>query len=360
MTQRKYAISAAIRLLEGERTRGFREAAHRMLFPRAYGFTGASDEQVGLVFQRALIAQALLDAQTAGFDVDLEGVASDVEFLLAAKCRDLPGGWRYFPDLPELPPDADDLAEVLRLLVATGHQEIAMHCDPAIRLALADQHTHAGGFRTWVLDPGDDGERNRAVRAAIDTQWGDTVDVEVVANLLHALAVYDAARYCVEVGSGVRYVASQQSESGAWPSTWYHGDYYGTFVCVRFLAVAAPDHEALHRVPPLLFDSQHEDGGFGHGVSTANDTSLALLVATILAKRADKPFAAALDRAVEYLIGCQSADGAWPATDFIRMDTSRVRTLTGEGKPTIVSHQSLTLTSALCLKALVAAHRWER
>jgi hypothetical protein len=45
-----------------------------MTFPRAAGFSG--DEQVGSVFQRALIAEALIEASVAGFQVDWAGIHS--------------------------------------------------------------------------------------------------------------------------------------------------------------------------------------------------------------------------------------------------------------------------------------------
>jgi squalene-hopene/tetraprenyl-beta-curcumene cyclase len=357
MTRLKRAIDSTIQFLEGQRRQGFSEACHRMLFPRAAGFGGDCDERVGLVLQRALIAEALLDAGDAGFQIDRNGLSEDIQSLAALKCQDVAGGWRYFPTLPELPPDADDLGAILRLFVRARHPDIAKICDYALHLVLAQRSASSGGFSTWIVDYSDRSEITLAMRRAIESQWGDGIDVEVVANLLHALVLYDATRFRNEIAKGADYVASRQQSTGAWRSTWYHGDFYGTLVCARFLAAVAPTHEGLGRVASMLVSTQGDDGGWGKPASTPTDTALALLTAELLRTKFQQSLQFACARAREYLLGYQAIDGHWPANDFIKMDTNRVRTLAGVDQPRILSYRSVTVTSALCLQALSAVEK---
>lgn len=339
-------IKSAIAALERERKAGYPEATHRMIFPRAAGFSGESDEQAGCVFQRALIAEALLESAAAGFHIDWNGIDEDVEELVALRCTDVAGGWRYFPGLPELPPDADDLAIILRLLVRVGHPHVAALCDPPLRLLLEQERP----LPTWIVD---DEDTSLAMRRAIETQWGAGADVEVVANILHAMASYDEPRFRDELKQGLDYVVGQQDPSGTWRSTWYHGELYGTFACARLLAATAPDHYALRRVGSALTSSQRADGGWGSPASTPTDTALAMLSLALSAGTAS----ASCDRGVAYLIARQDPDGRWPADPFIKMDTNRVQTLAGTGQPRIVSFKSSTVTTALCLQALCATRK---
>jgi squalene-hopene/tetraprenyl-beta-curcumene cyclase len=348
------AVITTIALLEGQRALGFPEASHRMLFPRAAGFGGESDEHVGSVFQRALIAEALLTTNIAGFHINWDGIDEDVRQLVALKCQDVAGGWRYFPGLPELPPDADDLAVILRLLVRARHSAIADLCDDPLRLLFTQHRRPSGGFGTWIVDLEDSSETTGIMRRAIEILWGDGVDVEVVANLLHALVVYDPTRFRGEIAEGVRYVVAEQQPTGAWHSSWYHGDFYGTFVCTRFLAATVPNHYALLPVAQMLGATQANDGGWGQPASTPTDTALALLTAA-LPSHATAELGSLRDRAVAYLLARQAQDGHWPAHDFIQMDTNRVRTMAGDGQPRIMSYKSETVTSALCVQALCAA-----
>jgi squalene-hopene/tetraprenyl-beta-curcumene cyclase len=355
MTPLDRAAAGAIRYLEEERARGFAEAAHRMLFPRAAGFSGASEEQVGLVFPRAMIAEALLEAGEAGFSVSARGIAEDVEWLVARKCRHVPGGWRYFPDLPELPPDADDLAVILRLLVRTGHRRTRALCEDPLRLLLAQQDS-SGAFGTWIVDPSDASEAAGVMRRAIAMHWGSSTDVEVIANLLYSLHLYDDSRFRTAIERGVAYVVTRQRPNGAWESTWYHSEYYGAFVCARLLAAVAPGHDALTRVAAMLQASQAGDGGWGRPASLPTDTALGVLTLAGLAERLPT-MAPALDRAVAFLLARQAPEGQWPADDFIRMDTSRATPAPASEPRRILSYGSKTVTSALCLQALSAAHR---
>jgi squalene-hopene/tetraprenyl-beta-curcumene cyclase len=350
------AVERAIRVLESARNRGFDEAAHRMSFPRAAGFTGQADERIGLVFQRALIAEALLDAALAGFTVDWSGIDEDAAWLVDQRTPGMPGGWRYFPTLAELPPDADDLAVILRVLARAGRSDVGELCDPSIELIASRLMSPAGGFPTWIIDPRDRGEVANLMRTAVAVHWGTGVDVEVVANLAYSVLAYHlvaADRFTAAAG----YVASRQEPSGGWRSSWYHSPLWATWACVRLLAHQNPRHPALAHAAAFLTQSQAADGGWGPVENRVVDTALGLSAVSSLAagRPGLKPI---VDRASASLARLQHADGTWPAGRLIAMDTNRVATLAGRGEPRIVSYGSRTVTTALCLQALSLTRRW--
>ncbi len=348
------AIRRTICWLEDQRADRYPEATHRMYFPRALGFTGSSDLHEGWVFQRALICDAFLQAAASGFEVDWSGVQSDIDALVDARCRKVPGGWKYFPDLPELPPDADDLAAILQVLIRSGADSTAALSDDPIRLLFEQNSAADGSFSTWIVDRTDRGEITRAMLDAIETHWGDSADVEVVANLLYALTLYDAGRFAAEIERGIEYVSGRQEADGSWRSSWYCGPYNGTCACARAIGAALPQHHTLPKAVRYLETTQRDDGGWGFPESNATDTSLALMtLACLRGSTAVNP--ASCQRALDYLVAHQSPQGTWPASPFIQMDTNRTLTLRGEGQPRIITYGSQTIASALCLKALSIA-----
>src|SRR5438874_1446790 len=107
----------ALDVLLDQWRRGFDEVRHVMVFPRRLGFIARNSTHVGDLFQRALIADVLAEADrvlSCGLQVQID---SEIGYVLESRQRDRIGGWSYFPDLRELPPDADDLAQVMQLLL---------------------------------------------------------------------------------------------------------------------------------------------------------------------------------------------------------------------------------------------------
>ncbi|MGH2386614.1 MAG: hypothetical protein ACRDIE_00310 [Chloroflexota bacterium] len=346
------AARSAISYLEGERPSGYAEASHRMIFPRAAGFTGERDEHEGRVFHTALICDGLLQAAATGYCVNWDGIESDITWLIGMKSRDVRGGWKYFPSLPELPPDADDLGQILQVLVKSGCRRVAELCDDAIALLLGPRSRDDGSLDTWILDRGATDPAARKMLEAIETKWGGRPDHEVMANLLYGLHLYDSNRFWPRIVSGVGYLVKGQEREGCWTSSWYCGKFYGTYVCTRIVRTTEPAHDVLPKVGQFLLAARNTDGGWGEPVSNPSDTALGLL--TVAQLRAGAVFDPALiQRAVEVLVGQQAGDGRWHGTKFIQMDTNRA--LTSESKPAIITYRSDTVTSALCLQALCAA-----
>ncbi|WP_437601285.1 hypothetical protein [Sorangium sp. So ce590] len=320
----------------------FAESKHVMSFPRAQGFRGPADEQVGDVFARALIADALQDDDAEAHAPLIVGA---IEHLLDRRRRDEVGGWSYFPDLIELPADADDLAQVMLVLLRGGRRDlVAQYCEAplAALLALASDE---GFLPTWIVpDPPRTAEQ--ALQAEwVRLAWGSTADPEVIANLLHALVLYDPDRFGAIVVAGANWLAAEQRADGSWRSTWYHGPYYATWQAVRLIAGIVPHHPCVARARAFLLESRLGAGGWGLGPeSDPLSTAFALLALT--ASRAPLPARVAQAG----LAALAPVGGAWPATPFIRMPLGR----TGGGPVQVLSHGSRTVTALFALKAALA------
>lgn len=350
--QRVETIRRTISFLEGQRSVAYPELVHRMAFPSKGGFGGPLEQHKGLVFQLALICDALIHAKQAGLVVDAIGLARDIQTLVEARCRDVQGGWKYFPTLRELPPDADDLGQILQVLVQSGWSKVSELCDPAIEL-LFEQGSHSeGSLETWIVDRDDPSSHTQAMLDAIATHWGSGPDVEVMANMLYGLYLYDASRFRVRIEKGLEVVTTMQQAGGHWISTWYTGLFYGTYVCTRLIGAVKPSHPALARVAGFLKSSQTKAGGWGVGTGNPTDTALGLLTLTALVEAEAHMDPVVADRAVAFLEKRQLGDGRWEATPFIQMDTNRALSSIGLAQPRIITYSSSTLTSALCLKAL--------
>ena len=326
--------------------RGFGEARHLMNFSWDQGFSGASEVQAGDVYQRSLLAEALSEAAClAGSDLE-PAVAHEIGYLLGRAQSQQPGGWSYFPELPELPADADDLAQMIRLLCMSGRRDlVASRCEPPLAALLQTGVHPDGSIETWIL-PAQLQLRSQQRQAQfVELAWGTGPDPEVMANLLHALQVYDAARFAGTVERGLDFIERAQADDGSWSSTWYHGPFYGVFVATRALAAARPSSAALARAIEFLRKSQLPDGGWGlDGSSDALSTSLALLaLAPDDVERATS--------ALRWLEAARGEDG-WRGCPFIQMNVNRA----SGGPISTVFYSSRTITTAFVLRAALAWH----
>ncbi len=345
------AARRAVEALEGERASGFQRSTHCMRFPRSVGFKATTELQEGRVFQTALIATSLVFATRGGFEVDWDGILADIDYLANCRFREGRGGWRYFPNLPELPPDADDLAQILQLLLLSGLDVVDELCKSAVDLLLSGQRPD-GSFDTWIVDPLLPAQAKLTFQQAIDVWWGAGPDPEVMANVLYALALWGRWEYEEHMAAAASYLAGQQMPDGSWTSTWYSGPFYGSWVCARAVRSVLPQHHTLGSVARFIAASQQPDGGWGSDVS--DPTSTAQAVNCAVAVHDLLPDAeTVLRRATEYLLREQDDDGIWRGNAFIKMELSRANCGMTSHRPTI-TYQSAALTTALALQALSA------
>ncbi|MEB3311171.1 MAG: hypothetical protein VKJ02_13155 [Snowella sp.] len=349
-------LEKSLQFLAVQGQQGFAEAAHRMLFPQTQGFTSPQEEHQGDIFARALIADTLWDLREHFGEVWQPLIEQETNYLLSGQRQTGVGGWGYFPHLPELPPDADDLAQIMQVLLRSQRQdEVKNTCELPLAVLLKDNYYPDGSFETWIIP-----KNNRTPEQQLQDEWarlawGTGPDPDVMANLLYALVLYDVERFSQVIEKGVTYLENQQKADGSWQSSWYHGPFYGTYVCLRLLALVRPLSPSLARGVNFLVGSQREDSGWGiEAVTDPLSTALALLGLAFAYPEGKtlihKDF---IFQALSYLQECQQSDQSWPSCRFIRMELGRA---SGNIRA-ILFYGSRTITTAFVIKALLA---WQR
>ncbi len=305
---------------------------------------------IGATFPLSLIASAL--DRAAPSDPEVQAVVARlVEALVGFGDED---GWRYFTICPDIPPDADDLAQVVAILAERRHPQAAMLlAGPLRRLARNAQGT--GRYRTWLVDTPEEA-------AQADFTWAagrDPVHPEVVANVLYALWRLDREAWRDDILAGARWLLTRQ-QAGLWASYWYYGHGYGTHLVLRLLAAVAetwpgevaglPDAQAAAR--ESLLAAQEALGGWKvaqaplgllelgeaweSGPERALETALCLSALTYLP--VDDTVRMAQERAIAYLASIQEPDGGFAAEPYY-FTMGRI------------PHQSRCLTAAAVLSA---------
>jgi squalene-hopene/tetraprenyl-beta-curcumene cyclase len=334
--------AAAAMLLDQQRT-GYPEAIHWMSVPRLDEDQVRLETHPGTVFQRAVVLDSLLDGYAAGLEVPAGVLAREALLILQDKRQDVRGGWSYLPGVPELPPDADDLAMVLQVLLRCGGQPLAAACHQALDLVLAAA-ARGEALTTWILDPGEAPHRNVLFRRYIELTQAGGVHPDVVANLLYAASLHATQIARQRAASAIAYLESAQDDDGSWHSRWYWGRHYGTYRAVLALTALAPDSPGLGRARDYLVSGQNADGGWGAG--GRSDPLSTAFAALALAALAQPGTGRCLRPALEYLVAAQQPDGSWPGCPFIAFP--RV------GGPGDHIYRSSTITTSFCLKAILA------
>jgi squalene-hopene/tetraprenyl-beta-curcumene cyclase len=343
---------AAVNFLLAQAANGFSETRHWMRFPRSQGFSSQDEVHAGDVFQRAVIIDALLDAKAElGLDLD-KLISAEIDYLLSCRRPAKLGAWSYFPDLPELPADADTLGQMIRILARTGRSsDLGTACKPALAILLSDGINEDGSIDTWIL-PRRPESHQRIQAHFVRTAWGTGADCEVMANLLDALLVWEPFRYNQISLNAVRYIEAQQQPAGSWLSTWYYGPFYGTYACSRLVRRLHLGSTTMQKAEVFLHQTQAEDGGWGVGPgSDPLSTGLALLgLANVEAGEPAENQIATVTRSLDFLASSMHGDRAWIGAPFIKMPVNRPG---GLGGPEITFGSS-TITAAYCLKATLA------
>jgi squalene cyclase len=166
---------------------------------------------------------------------------------------------------------------------------------------------------------------------------------------MYALHRYNPTQYALFVKGGVELISRQITTRGSWTSTWYSGEYYGTYICTRLIAAVDPAHPLLPRIAEFLLATQRDDGGWGPDRSNVNDTAFALL--TLHALNFDKT-SRAMTTGRRFLIDRQRVDGSWQGVNFIRMDPFRTQPARAGSRKNELHYRSDVISSCFCLQAL--------
>jgi squalene-hopene/tetraprenyl-beta-curcumene cyclase len=348
---RRRSMEAACSFLLEQAERDFEETRHTMVFPHVAGFTGESEQQSSETFSRSVLARVLSDiGSSEGIKHPLfcslpDIIEREAERVAAARLPDREGGWSYFPDLPELPPDVDSLAAAALLFTRASPQHVHL-CARPIELVINTLREN-GGIRTWIFSPNDPHPARQSMERGVELYWGDTVDVEVCAHFYLALLAVDRRRYEGLARRGATFILSTQNENGTWDATWYWGLAYPTGLCLELLQSLGERDESTRKAVDFFKNSQNSDGGWGWSgrASLPLETALA---ATLLS-RSDVDSPEEVSRgAIGFLLANQLSDGSWEGSPWIKMEVGRAH---GTATHTL-SYRSTTLTTAMCLRAL--------
>ncbi len=348
------AISRAKQYILVEAEKHFPEVCHTMYFPRQAGFTSENEEHSSDVFARAVLAGILLDIiELEDRDVQFKATLSDIvqreaRYVAKAKLKDKKGGWSYFPDLPELPPDLDSLSAVL-LLFARAAPEYLYLCQEPVDLFIRNVMPD-GSLETWMTVPDDNPVQRELMLHGIKRYWGSDIDTGVCAHFYRALLNYDYKLFTRTISKGTEFIISKQQPGGNWESTWYWGHAYATGLCLRLLWETSSGEAAISRAMEYFQMSQWEDGGWGILETVPLDTALATWILCLTGVGQYLP---AIERGTRYLLERQAQDGHWEPSPWIKMDVGRAN---GHITHTL-TYSSITMATAFCFRALLIAHR---
>jgi squalene-hopene/tetraprenyl-beta-curcumene cyclase len=247
----------------------------------------------------------------------------------------------------------------MQVLLRLDHTaELVKFCETPLKFLLEDCAYPDGSFETWIIPQNQRTPEQENQAKWAKEAWGTGPDTDVIANLVYALWLYDSQRFSDQIKQGITYLESQQQADGSWLSSWYHGPYYGTYVCLRLLAATKPDSPAISRASNFLKTHQHSDGGWGLTEdSDSLSTALSLLGLAAVAKLGGSEENNNLATpALSFLQSCRQPDKAWENCQFICMELGRASGQVYQ----ILSYGSRTITSTFVMKAANAWHQLSR
>ncbi|HUG24164.1 prenyltransferase/squalene oxidase repeat-containing protein [Piscinibacter sp.] len=347
------AARARAWLMEQAR-RGFPGTAHVMQFPAWAGFTWGAQHQASDLFTRSVLAGVLLDiGETVDDDPAWQDELRDIarreaHYVAQGRLADRAGGWSYFPELPELPPDVDSLAAAISLFARVAPEHLRL-CERPIELALAGRRAD-GSLSTWLIAPEDAPAARSLMRCAVDRHWGDGADADVCARFHAALQQANARQHAGDIAAGLQWLLKQQGADGAWPGSWYGSPAYVIELAWPLISRLGAGHEAPLRALRHLLSLQRPDGGWGEGQSVPLDTGLAV---GLLCRAQPDVSSDLTARALSVLCEQQTLTGHWKATPWIRMDIGRAQGRVSRS----ATYGDETLSTAVCLRALMQSRK---
>lgn len=312
-----------------------------MQIPKAEGvYQPPSDDTVPST------CSAVVALVSSGLTLDNPALRGKVDFLWSRQhCKFgdwflqleypvLPGGWG-FTYSSESFPDIDDTASavmILKTAYGDNWHERWWDFNRALMWLLAMQNRD-GGWGTWD-------------RASLLTEPMKTASPSVVFNesvvdhttrVLNALSCFGfTEKNSLRVARAVRWVKAQRLEDGSWEGTWFVDYVYQTAHVLGALALVKADMSAAEVEESLDFilEKQNDDGGWGEsaesfsakeyvplGYSSPSQTGFILYGLLHFLRGCDFQYIerlrAPLNRAVNYLLSAQTADGYWHDPIFL-------------------------------------------
>jgi squalene-hopene/tetraprenyl-beta-curcumene cyclase len=239
-----------------------------------------------------------------------------------------PGGW-YFEYANEFYPDCDDTAEVLALLdriplhdaESEERRRAALHRGLAWLLSM---QSRSGGWAAFDKDC--DRRILELVPFADHNAMLDPATVDVTSRTIEALVGMDHPPSHPAIRRAVAFLWREQEPEGCWYGRWGANYIYGTWLALTALRDVGEDPRSpgVRRAVEWLLQCQNECGGWGEsllsyedpslkgrGETTASQTSWAVLGLIAAGALDDPRGAAAVRRAVDWLLATQRRDGSW-------------------------------------------------
>jgi squalene-hopene/tetraprenyl-beta-curcumene cyclase len=241
-----------------------------------------------------------------------------------------PGGWAFEYD-NRFYPDLDDSA-----VVVMGLSQIKLPNESQKQQAIArclnwmaSMQCKPGGWAAFDLDNDRDwlnlipyGD----LKAMIDPNTAD-----VTARVLEMLGECHLSMDDVRVQRAIAYLLQEQSADGSWFGRWGVNYIYGTSGVLAALSLIAPIdcQTQINRGAAWLVNCQNADGGWGEtcasyddsslkgkGISTASQTSWALLGIMAAMEAIKFTGETTVERGIEYLLNSQQSNGTWDESQF--------------------------------------------
>ncbi len=284
-----------------------------------WGFLGAP-VLYGDIFNPLLILEALSQFE--------ENIEAPLRKILAKQSS---YGWHYYSNSLDIPPDADDLGQLLQLVTHLPQAEYAPIMEPAL-LNLVNNLEDTGRCPTWLCD------EERYPRESVEKAWyGDTC-VAVMANLYYGLACYDAARYASEIQRGVDYILRHYDDAlSGWQGNHYKSRIYTLYLIARLLHKQSVPFD-FGQTTHTLLQKQKLDGSWEQ---SPQETAFALLF--LKTQPNTQAITTAIRKGQIFVMETQNYDGSWDGEDlFIRPGK--------DARFEYFSHPKVT--TAFCLRSL--------
>jgi hypothetical protein len=314
-------------------------------------FRQSADGQGNSYLHLAPVCDALLEAASTGFQVDLAGVEECLAAFARAK-GEARGARQSLATPDELGLGPGGQAQMLQVLVKSGLKDSSELAGVLISLlSKMERVPDDGNFKTWIGGRCDDGDRVHNIPEPVQASARHGMDLEAIANLLYALYLCDAARYEALIRRGIDCIVAKQTREGCWTANASSSLFNTTFVCARLVSVVIPEHHALPRVAGFLRQSTGSVDGWGHPCGSPANTAFGLLMVALL--RTTMAFNPSIvQQAANIIVNWLFAQGRGRAADFIPVEPSHSNRSDGNRIPDLATSQSNTITAAICLKAL--------
>ncbi|MDD7558764.1 MAG: hypothetical protein SOW44_07935 [Porphyromonas sp.] len=337
-------ISKGVRALIANARDHFKEAYHFMYLPPNQDFID-DGVYVGNLFPLSTLLIFFQNLESYS-GVSLSKLTQPIcEYILSKRQDNYHGTWCYLNDFKYLAPDLDDMSQIIRGL---GGVLANKHCSQVLFVTAERIIQEGAPLTTWIPAMASTDKSRRQVYLN-ETKWKDTVDIEVVANLLllfDTICYRTNEKFKQATEILLEYVLTQYSKIGdiLLSPRWYYSALYPTYLLSKLTNTYLP-HDFSTKIVDLIMNRQNVDGGWGNDCSQNKsdplNTSLAVISLQNFSKRVDVyGLRNVMKQGIEYIQNTQKSNGLWEKVHFI--------------KPRFEEpYSSKLITTVFCIEALI-------